>query len=144
MIRSEGCKSGLVFNPATPLSVLQHVIDKVDMILLMSVNPGFGGQSFLPSTLERRHCRRISTRLIPGLSHASEIMKRIFFSGYWRVRLLKGRSAWGYASNFCYDDACFAWSISTGLNNPTQPVTFLLDPEDKFRVALIGRQRDVC
>lgn len=53
LIRSEGCKSGLVFNPATPLSVLQHVIDKVDMILLMSVNPGFGGQSFLPSTLDK-------------------------------------------------------------------------------------------
>ena len=53
LIRSEGCKSGLVFNPATPLSVLQHVIDKVDMILLMSVNPGFGGQSFLPSALDK-------------------------------------------------------------------------------------------
>jgi ribulose-phosphate 3-epimerase len=53
LIASEGCKAGLVFNPATPLSVLQHVIDKVDMILLMSVNPGFGGQSFLPSALDK-------------------------------------------------------------------------------------------
>jgi len=60
LIRSEGCKSGLVFNPATPLSVLQHVIDKVDMILLMSVNPGFGGQSFLPSTLDKlRQARKL-------------------------------------------------------------------------------------
>ena len=60
LIRSEGCKSGLVFNPATPLSVLQHVIDKVDMILLMSVNPGFGGQSCLPSTLDKlRHARKL-------------------------------------------------------------------------------------
>ena len=53
LIRDNGCKSGLVFNPATPLDVLEHVLDKVDMILLMSVNPGFGGQSFIPSTLEK-------------------------------------------------------------------------------------------
>jgi ribulose-phosphate 3-epimerase len=53
LIRSEGCKSGLVFNPATPLSYLDYVLDKVDMILLMSVNPGFGGQSFIPSALEK-------------------------------------------------------------------------------------------
>lgn len=59
-IRDEGCKSGLVFNPATPLDVLKWVIDKVDMVLLMSVNPGFGGQSFIPSTLEKlREARKI-------------------------------------------------------------------------------------
>ena len=53
MIRDGGCKSGLVFNPATPLHYLDHVMDKVDMILLMSVNPGFGGQKFIPSTLTK-------------------------------------------------------------------------------------------
>ena len=53
MIRDGGCKSGLVFNPATPLTYLEHVLDKVDMVLLMSVNPGFGGQKFLPSTLKK-------------------------------------------------------------------------------------------
>lgn len=53
LIASEGCKAGLVFNPATPLDVLEHVIDKVDMILLMSVNPGFGGQKFIPSTIDK-------------------------------------------------------------------------------------------
>ena len=53
MIRELGCKSGLVFNPATPLHYLTHVMDKVDMILLMSVNPGFGGQSFIPETLNK-------------------------------------------------------------------------------------------
>lgn len=53
LIRDQGCKAGLVFNPATPLSYLDYVMDKVDMILLMSVNPGFGGQSFIPSTLEK-------------------------------------------------------------------------------------------
>ena len=51
LIRDCGCKAGLVFNPATPLDVLKYVIDKVDIILLMSVNPGFAGQSFIPSTL---------------------------------------------------------------------------------------------
>lgn len=53
MIRDGGCKSGLVFNPATPLSYLDYVLDKVDMILLMSVNPGFGGQKFIPGTLNK-------------------------------------------------------------------------------------------
>ena len=51
LIRELGCKAGLVFNPATPLDALRHVLDKVDMVLLMSVNPGFGGQSFIPSAL---------------------------------------------------------------------------------------------
>ena len=60
MIREGGCKAGLVFNPATPLDVLKHVIDKVDMVLLMSVNPGFGGQSFIPETLNKlREARKI-------------------------------------------------------------------------------------
>ena len=53
LILDAGCKAGLVFNPATPLSYLDHVIDKLDYILLMSVNPGFGGQSFIPSTLNK-------------------------------------------------------------------------------------------
>lgn len=60
MIREVGCKAGLVFNPATPLDWLSHVIDKVDMILLMSVNPGFGGQKFIPSSLTKlRQARQI-------------------------------------------------------------------------------------
>lgn len=53
LIRDGGCKAGLVFNPATPLSYLDYVMDKVDMILLMSVNPGFGGQKFIPGTLDK-------------------------------------------------------------------------------------------
>jgi ribulose-phosphate 3-epimerase len=53
LIRSEGCQAGLVFNPATPLDVLQWVIDKVDLILIMSVNPGFGGQGFIPAMLAK-------------------------------------------------------------------------------------------
>ncbi len=53
LIKDNGCKSGLVFNPATPLDVLEYVMDKIDMILLMSVNPGFGGQSFIDSALKK-------------------------------------------------------------------------------------------
>ena len=53
LIRSAGCKAGLVFNPATSLDALKYVMDKVDMILLMSVNPGFGGQAFIPATLDK-------------------------------------------------------------------------------------------
>ena len=60
LIREQGCKAGLVFNPATPLDWLDYVIDKVDMVLLMSVNPGFGGQKFIPSALDKlRQARRI-------------------------------------------------------------------------------------
>ena len=60
LIKNEGCKSGLVFNPATPLDYLTYVLDKVDMVLLMSVNPGFGGQSFIPATLDKlREARKI-------------------------------------------------------------------------------------
>ena len=53
LIRDVGCKAGLVFNPATPLSWLDHVMDKVDLVLIMSVNPGFGGQAFIPQALEK-------------------------------------------------------------------------------------------
>jgi len=60
LIKGEGCKAGLVFNPATPLSHLDYVMDKIDMILLMSVNPGFGGQSFIPATMDKlRQARKI-------------------------------------------------------------------------------------
>ena len=60
LIRELGCKSGLVFNPATSLDCLKHVMDKVDVILLMSVNPGFGGQSFIPETLNKlREARKL-------------------------------------------------------------------------------------
>jgi len=70
LIKEQGCKAGLVFNPATPLHYLEHVIDQLDMVLLMSVNPGFGGQSFIPSSLEKLRVVRkmiddknLSTRL---------------------------------------------------------------------------------
>lgn len=53
LIKDNGCKAGLVFNPATPLDYLDHVMDKIDMILLMSVNPGFGGQKFIPEALNK-------------------------------------------------------------------------------------------
>jgi ribulose-phosphate 3-epimerase len=60
LIQGEGCKAGLVFNPATSLDYLNYVIDKIDMVLLMSVNPGFGGQSFIPSALDKlREARKI-------------------------------------------------------------------------------------
>ena len=63
LIRAEGCQAGLVFNPATPLDVLEWVIDKVDLILIMSVNPGFGGQSFIDSALRKvEQARRLIER----------------------------------------------------------------------------------
>ncbi|GAA0207553.1 MULTISPECIES: ribulose-phosphate 3-epimerase [Kangiella] len=57
LIKEHGCKAGVVLNPATPVSILEYIIDKVDLVLLMSVNPGFGGQSFIPSTL--RKCQQV-------------------------------------------------------------------------------------
>ncbi len=71
-VRDAGCRSGLVFNPATPLNALDYVMDKVDMILIMSVNPGFGGQSFIPSALDKlRNARRLIDE--SGLSIRLEI-----------------------------------------------------------------------
>ena len=58
MVRDLGCKSGLVFNPASSLDYLDHVMDKIDMVLLMSVNPGFGGQKFIPETLNKLRLAR--------------------------------------------------------------------------------------
>ncbi|MCX8958880.1 ribulose-phosphate 3-epimerase [Erwinia psidii] len=63
LIKEHGCKAGLVFNPATSLSYLDYVLDKIDVILLMSVNPGFGGQSFIPATLDKlRQARQLIDR----------------------------------------------------------------------------------
>ena len=58
LVRDNGCRSGLVFNPATPLDHLHHVLDKVDMVLIMSVNPGFGGQGFIPAALDKLRAAR--------------------------------------------------------------------------------------
>jgi ribulose-phosphate 3-epimerase len=61
LIKGEGCQAGLVLNPATPLEMLDHVLEELDMVLLMSVNPGFGGQAFLPSSLDK--LRRVRERI---------------------------------------------------------------------------------
>ncbi|MGH8399816.1 MAG: ribulose-phosphate 3-epimerase, partial [Gammaproteobacteria bacterium] len=66
LIRDNGCKAGLVFNPATPLDYLRHVMDRLDMVLIMSVNPGFGGQSFIRSSLAKLRAAR---ELIAGSGH---------------------------------------------------------------------------
>ncbi|MDR3384403.1 ribulose-phosphate 3-epimerase [Cupriavidus basilensis] len=67
LIREHGCKAGLVFNPATPLGYLAHTLDKLDMVLLMSVNPGFGGQKFIPGTLAKlREARARIDRHVEG------------------------------------------------------------------------------
>jgi len=68
MIRELGCKAGLVLNPASPLEWLDHVMDKLDMVLLMSVNPGFGGQKFIPSTLGKLRAvrQRIDAHMAQG------------------------------------------------------------------------------
>jgi len=58
LIRESGCKCGLVFNPATPLDYLDYVLEKIDMVLIMSVNPGFGGQTFITSALEKLRLAR--------------------------------------------------------------------------------------
>ena len=74
LIHNEGCKAGLVFNPATPLDHLKYVMDKVDMVLLMSVNPGFGGQSFIRAALDKL---REARKLIEASGRADEIRLEI-------------------------------------------------------------------
>jgi len=73
LIRDAGCQTGLVFNPATPLAWLDHVMDKLDLVMLMSVNPGFGGQSFIPATLAKLAAVRL--RLDAYAAHSGRTIR---------------------------------------------------------------------
>jgi len=77
LIRDNGCKAGLVFNPATPLHYLDHVMDKIDIILIMSVNPGFGGQSFIPEALQKIAAVRSRIDAYLALNPGHEIMLEV-------------------------------------------------------------------
>lgn len=99
LIRAHGCKAGLVFNPATPLDVVDHVIDRLDMILLMSVNPGFGGQAFIPSALAKLRQARI-------LIDASERAIRLEIDGGVRLDNIRGIAEAG-ADTFVAGSAIF-------------------------------------
>lgn len=99
LIRAHGCKAGLVFNPATPLDVVDHVIDRLDMILLMSVNPGFGGQAFIPSALAKLRQARI-------LIDASERAIRLEIDGGVKLDNIRGIAEAG-ADTFVAGSAIF-------------------------------------
>jgi ribulose-phosphate 3-epimerase len=101
LIRDAGCKSGLVFNPATPLHWLEHVLDKVDLVLLMSVNPGFGGQQFIEATLEKLARAR---RLIDESDHGNGI--RLEVDGGVKTENI-GRIARAGADTFVAGSAIF-------------------------------------
>jgi len=98
-IKAAGCKAGLVFNPATPLDCLKHVMDKVDMVLLMSVNPGFGGQSFIPEALNKRREAR-------GLCDASGREIRLEIDGGVKIDNIRAIAAAG-ADTFVAGSAIF-------------------------------------
>jgi ribulose-phosphate 3-epimerase len=100
LIRSEGCRAGIVLNPATPLTWLDHVFDKIDLVLLMSVNPGFAGQSFIASTLEKIAAAR---RLIDASGHDI----RLEVDGGIKVDNI-GRIARAGADTFVAGSAIFA------------------------------------
>jgi len=102
LIRDSGCKAGLVFNPATPLNYLDHVMEKLDMILLMSVNPGFGGQSFIPSALEK-------LRSVRGLIDRSGREIRLEIDGGVKVENIREIAAAG-ADTFVAGSAIFGSS----------------------------------
>jgi ribulose-phosphate 3-epimerase len=82
LIKESGCKAGLVLNPATPINIIEHVMDKLDMILLMSVNPGFGGQKFIPETLNK-------TKIIRQLIDESGLDIRLEIDGGVKVENIK-------------------------------------------------------
>jgi len=100
MIRDCGCKSGLVFNPGTPLDYLDYVMDKLDMILLMSVNPGFGGQSFIPSAL-------VKLRKVREKIDASGLDIRLEIDGGVKVDNIRAIKAAG-ADTFVAGSAIFS------------------------------------
>jgi ribulose-phosphate 3-epimerase len=99
LIREHGCKSGLVFNPATPLNWLEHVLDKVDLVLLMSVNPGFGGQQFIEATLPK-------ITAVRGLISRSGLPIRLEVDGGVKVANI-GRIAAAGADTFVAGSAIF-------------------------------------
>ncbi len=99
LVRESGCRAGLVFNPATPLDCLNYVMDKVDMILLMSVNPGFGGQAFIPSALDKLREAR-------SLIDASGLDIRLEIDGGVKVNNIGDISAAG-ADTFVAGSAIF-------------------------------------
>ena len=99
LIREQGCKSGLVFNPATPLDWLDHVLDKVDLVLLMSVNPGFGGQGFIESVLPK-------VAAVRALIDRSKLPVRLEVDGGVKVANI-GRIAAAGADTFVAGSAIF-------------------------------------
>ena len=99
LIKESGCKAGLVFNPATPLNHLNHVIDQLDMVLLMSVNPGFGGQSFIPETLEK-------LRVVRDLIDSRGLQTRLEIDGGVKVDNIKDIASAG-ADTFVAGSAIF-------------------------------------
>ena len=99
LIKESGCKAGLVFNPATPLNHLDHVIDQLDMVLLMSVNPGFGGQSFIPKTLER-------LRIVRNLIDSRNLQTRLEIDGGVKIENIKEIASAG-ADTFVAGSAIF-------------------------------------
>tara|TARA_B100000959_G_scaffold65512_2_gene69538 strand:- start:548 stop:1222 length:675 start_codon:yes stop_codon:yes gene_type:complete len=99
LIKESGCKAGLVFNPATPLHYLDHVIDQLDMVLLMSVNPGFGGQSFIPHTLDK-------LRAVRKLIDSKDLETRLEIDGGVKVDNIKEIASAG-ADTFVAGSAIF-------------------------------------
>lgn len=99
LIKESGCKAGLVFNPATPLHHLDHVIDQLDMVLLMSVNPGFGGQSFIPHTLEK-------LRAVRNLIDSKGLQTRLEIDGGVKINNIREIAAAG-ADTFVAGSAIF-------------------------------------
>ena len=99
LIKENGCMAGLVFNPATPLNHLDHVIDQLDMVLLMSVNPGFGGQSFIPETIEK-------LRVVRRLIDSKGLQTRLEIDGGVKIDNIKEIAAAG-ADTFVAGSAIF-------------------------------------
>ena len=99
LIKENGCMAGLVFNPATPLNHLDHVIDQLDMVLLMSVNPGFGGQAFIPETLEK-------LRIVRDLIDSRGLQTRLEIDGGVKIDNIKDIASAG-ADTFVAGSAIF-------------------------------------
>ncbi len=126
LVRDSGCKSGLVFNPATPLDYLKYVMDKVDMVLLMSVNPGFGGQSFIKSSLDKlREARK--------LIDASGRKIRLEIDGGVKVDNIREIAEAG-ADTFVAGSAIFSAGKATDANRYNSVVKAMRDELAKAKV----------
>ncbi len=130
LIRDSGCQAGLVFNPATPLNWMDHVMDKLDMVLLMSVNPGFGGQSFIPGTLDKLREARAKID-----AYTARTGRQILLEIDGGARTIEGLKVVVHPENRGYggnQKTCYATALAAGAD-----VVVMVHPDHQYDASVL-------